>query len=47
VSQTVAAGVLPLIDGAFMPAQPVSGAELLTAIDRLDALARSSGASRR
>jgi tetratricopeptide (TPR) repeat protein len=47
VSQTVAAGVFPLIDGAFMPAQPVSGAELLTAIDRLDALARSSGARRR
>ena len=47
VSQTTAAGVLPLVDGAFMPLQPVSGAELLAAVDRLDALARASGAHRR
>ena len=44
VSQAVAAGVLPLDGDVFAPSRPVSGAELLAAVDRLDALA---GARRR
>jgi tetratricopeptide (TPR) repeat protein len=39
MSQVVAAGVLPLADGTFAPARPVSGAELNAAADRLAALA--------
>jgi tetratricopeptide (TPR) repeat protein len=42
VSQVVAAGVLPLADGTFAPARPVSGAELTAAADRLEALAGAS-----
>jgi hypothetical protein len=39
VSQAVAAGVLPLAGDVFTPSRPVTGAELMAAIDRLDALA--------
>ena len=47
VSQSVAAGVLPLAGDAFTPLRPVTGAELLAAVDRLDALARTPAARRR
>jgi tetratricopeptide (TPR) repeat protein len=46
VSQVVAARVLPLVDGTFAPARPVSGAELAAAADRLEALAGASGGRR-
>ena len=36
----VASGVMPLQEGAFAPAQPVTGAEAAGAIDRLEELAR-------
>ena len=39
VAQAVAAGVLPLDRDAFAPSRPVSGAELVAAVDRLNALA--------
>ena len=42
VSQVVAAGVLPLADGTFAPARPVSGTELTAAADRLEALAAAA-----
>jgi Flp pilus assembly protein TadD len=42
VAQVVAAGVLPLADGSFAPTRPVSGAELITAADRLEALAAAA-----
>ena len=38
VSQAVAAGVLPLNGDVFAPSRPVSGAELMAAVDRLHAL---------
>jgi hypothetical protein len=47
VSQAVAAGVLPLTGDAFGPARPVAGAELLAAVDRLEALAAPAGGRRR
>jgi tetratricopeptide (TPR) repeat protein len=40
VSETVAAGVLPLEGSAFLPSRPLSGAELTAAVDRLEQLAR-------
>jgi tetratricopeptide (TPR) repeat protein len=43
VSQAIAAGVLPLASGVFAPSRPVSGPELLAAVDRLEALAASGG----
>ena len=46
VSQAVAAGVLPLAGDAFVPSRPVSGAELLGAVDRLEALAAATGGRR-
>jgi tetratricopeptide (TPR) repeat protein len=42
VAQVVAAGVLPLAEGAFVPTRPVSGAELIAAADRLQALAAAA-----
>ena len=47
VSQAVAAGVLPLEGNAFTPSGPVSGAELLAAVERLEALATPTGGRRR
>jgi hypothetical protein len=43
VSQAVAAGVLPLVGNAFTPSRPVSGAELLAAVERLEALTAPTG----
>ncbi len=39
-SQAVAAGVMPLEDGAFQLLRPVSGAEAVEIVGRLEALAR-------
>ena len=47
VSQAVAAGVLPLEGNAFTPSGPVSGTELLAAVERLEALAMPTGGRRR
>ena len=47
VSQAVAAGVLPLAGDAFTPSGPVSGTELLGAVERLEALAAPTGGRRR
>jgi hypothetical protein len=43
VSQAVQAGVLPLAGDVFDPSRPVSGAELLAAVDRLETLAAPTG----
>lgn len=42
-SVAVASGVMTAIDGAFQPSKPVSGAEAVQAIDRLEAIARRAG----
>jgi tetratricopeptide (TPR) repeat protein len=43
-SRAVASGILPAAAGEpFQPLQPVTGAEAMAAMDRLDALARQSG----
>jgi tetratricopeptide (TPR) repeat protein len=47
VSEAVAAGVLPLTGDAFEPARPVSGAELLAAVARLETLAAPTSGRRR
>jgi hypothetical protein len=36
----VSAGVMPLVDGMFRPARPVSGAEAIDVVERLEVLAR-------
>jgi hypothetical protein len=43
VSQAVQSGVLPLAGDVFGPSRPVSGPELLAAVDRLEALAAPTG----
>ena len=43
VSQAVQAGVLPLAGDVFDPSRPVSGTELLAAVDRLETLAAPTG----
>jgi tetratricopeptide (TPR) repeat protein len=40
VATVVAAGVMPLADGLFRPARPVSGAEAVEVVERLEGLAR-------
>jgi tetratricopeptide (TPR) repeat protein len=45
-SRAVAAGVMPLLENnTFQLSRPVSGAEAVAAVDRLEALSRSAGAA--
>jgi hypothetical protein len=43
VSQAIQSGVLPLAGDLFGPSRPVSGTELLAAVDRLETLAAPTG----